>query len=211
MNLFCSLLIPVIFFIIAYAVILLLIKNKEYCYATKLCYVIIPAVLGSSIYFVYSAYILDVYFDKKFTEYVAVLAHEIYYAIIILEFIILSFFVACVIISSCFKKATRIKYIALSGIIVLVCLCLVVLEGTKPYLDMKTESYITYTGHFEYIGDMVGSDSIKLTDDHNKKLISNLYEELHTGNYEGTVIYGKHSKRVVSFEASSPSDGSIVP
>jgi hypothetical protein len=64
-------------------------------------------------------------------------------------------------------------------------------EAIEVSLDMKNQSYIEYTGHFESY-----SQTIKLNDQEDLKLLIEKDECPH-GSFYGTVVYSERSKIVI--------------
>lgn len=78
-------------------------------------------------------------------------------------------------------------------------------EICNPILDIKNNSFITYTGHVEYNEEHSNkyTDIYELKDDNNVivEASSGTMKSLtDTSNCEAIVIYGKMSKKVVSFK-----------
>lgn len=132
--------------------------------------------------------------------------------------------IICLIIITCFgiaqyKKASATNKILIISIISLFSILFVVnivhgkLYNNKILSDISDEGYIYYSG--EYIHDDYQKDSfwhnLYILDDSDKKLIlrfpdyanqyqtHNRFDIMPTGTYEGTIVYSKRSKIVVSW------------
>lgn len=160
--------------------------------------IIIAVLIITLLIFSFYAYILISWYDSSYNSYLIVEA-IMYFS---LSLMILLLIVGLYLLLNKFKKYNiKLCRLVILGLFFTIFMTIseafLIEKGVNCILDVTNSSFMTFTGDFEVLsGGMYEHEGIVL-DNSKIELVSNV-EGIYEGSFYGEILYGEHSKHVLS-------------